>query len=82
MLLSYKHRFLFIHIPKVAGISVTAALEPCIAGPVRRVADRVQKQIVKGAAWGLRWPLSKLKISREFLHEVLHEKSVPALASE
>ena len=36
MLISHRHRFIFIHVPKNAGLSITAALEPFADKPERR----------------------------------------------
>ncbi len=57
MLISFPHRFLFIHIPKVAGMSVKAALEPVIHSPTRIVFNKVMKKCADGLGWKRRFPL-------------------------
>ncbi len=69
MLMSLKHRFLFVHIPKVAGMSVRTALEPFLASPGRRMLNKLQWALVRGLGWAIRWPFVRLNVSREFLHQ-------------
>lgn len=60
MLLSYSHKFLFIHIPKTAGTSITKALEPYSYNP-----DRL-----------LRWPILRRVRKRHIVaHRELFERS-------
>ncbi len=62
MLISHKHQFLFIHIPKVAGMSLTAALELAMYGPARRFVNRLAKRVGRQTNWKVRWPLALLNV--------------------
>ena len=48
MLISLHHRFLFIHVPKVAGTSFTAALEPMLYRPSRILLNKLLTKIATG----------------------------------
>ena len=55
-MLSYRHRFLFIHVYKVAGTSVRAALAPFAHDPGRAVVNRVARRLHVAPRWPFhRW---------------------------
>jgi hypothetical protein len=45
VLISARKRFVFVHIPKTAGTSITQALLPVAAGPTRRTLGRILHRI-------------------------------------
>ncbi len=61
MLISNKHRFIFVHIYKTAGTSVTNVLEPLAIGPL-------QRQLLRGRAF-----LVSQGIGRQLLRRRYHK---------
>jgi hypothetical protein len=59
MLISYSHRFLFVHVWKVAGTSIRETLRPFAHDPSKTPANR----ILRAVRLPFRWPAPK---SREF----------------
>ena len=61
-MISTKHRFLFIHIPKVAGMSVNSALEQAAFGPARRLVRKAAKRLGRDTGWKVCWPLALVNV--------------------
>jgi hypothetical protein len=53
MLDRHRHRFLFIHIPKVAGMSINAALGAALYGPARRFLHALAISVGREMRWRL-----------------------------
>ena len=51
MLISHTHRFLFVHVPKTAGSSVTAALQPFCAQPEKVWFNRMLSSVGLNVNW-------------------------------
>jgi hypothetical protein len=60
--ISTKHRFLFIHIPKVAGMSVNAALEQATYGRARRFISKAAQRVGRDTGWKVSWPLGLVNV--------------------
>lgn len=61
-MISTKQRYLFIHIPKVAGMSVHAALEQKTCGRVRRFINKAARRLGRDTGWKVRWPLALVNV--------------------
>jgi hypothetical protein len=73
LLISHRHRFIFIHVPKNAGLSITAALEPFADKPERTQLRRFLsllpvKEDPKKAFF--RWHTTALQLKRKLPAEV------------
>lgn len=78
MAISYRHRFIFIHVPKVAGISITEALRP-YADPSRLVYVplllKALKRILTNYRGLTRYHLTPMGMKRDVTHRVVHAKA-------
>src|SRR4051794_37346885 len=78
MLLSYEHRFIFIHVYKVAGTSVVAALEPFAHRPEKLFVNRLLSKFNHLLGTHLTWPHHKLKIFNDHVKALDLKRALPA----
>src|SRR5690349_3350213 len=77
MLLSFTHRFIFIHVYKVAGTSVVAALEPFAHQPEKLLANRVLGKLNSTLGTSLSLPGTRHKIFPDHIRAAELRDSLP-----
>ena len=61
-MISTRHKFLFIHVPKVAGQSVNFALEQAVYGPTRRFINKAATRLAHDTGWRVSWPFALVNV--------------------
>ena len=71
MLISHKHRFLFVHVPKTAGSSIARALQPLSDAPDQRRANRLLPKLGVPVNWlPVRWRYGRKHTTAQQMKEI------------